>query len=496
MRAVRGGAIFLAVRLAVQLFQWSVTFLVARLLLPDDYAVMTVGTMFVGIADMLAEAGIGKALVHKKEIDEEDLSQGFSLGLALSALLYAGIFASAPLLGEHAGNTNPHLEAGAVALFLRVLALVLFLVPLRSIGSALLERELRMGRQSLVLLVSSGVQAGTVLALAWLGFGYWALASGVVISRCFEAGSIAYAARWRPRLRVPSSRSWGLLRYGLHVSAAGLLWMVYSNADYAVVFALFPGAVLGFYSLAFELMSMPVQKFSVAINQVMFAYFSRHQDDRDLLRDWYLRLAAMMTALAAPCLVGLALVAADGLPLLLGERWRDAALPFRILCPVGVLMIVASSLAQLVAARGRPDLLVRYNAACAVAYPAAFWYAGTEFGFVGLCLVWPILYPIMFFLLAHFTRHITGVTPGALLHSQRVVLTGLALMIAAVLATQHLLQDDARVWLRLTASIGIGAGSYGGFMAAFARRTLVADLRKVWSDLRGSRREKEGAAEG
>jgi len=371
------------------------------------------------------------------------------------------------------------------SLFLRVLSLVLFLVPLRSVGNAILERNFRLGRQSLAQLGGALMQTGTVLLLAWLGYGYWALAIGAIISRTLEAVFIALASRWLPKLGLPSRRSVELLRYGMHISAAGLLWMAYSNADYAVVFALFPSAVLGYYSLAYEMMAMPVQKFSVAINQVMFAYFSRFQDDREQLRDWYLRLTAMLTSIAAPCLVGLALVAEDGLPLLLEEKWRPAALPFQILCPVGVLMILGSSLAQMIAARGRPDLLVRYNGACAVIYPAAFWFAGTRFGFVGLCLTWPIVYPVMFCSLTHFTRHLTGVTLSGLLLSQRVVLTGLALMVAVVLTTQNFLQDDPRPALRLGASIVLGAVSYAGFMLTLARKTLLADFFKLWSDLRG-----------
>ncbi|MBX9680158.1 MAG: lipopolysaccharide biosynthesis protein [Gemmataceae bacterium] len=484
-RAVRGGAIFLAVRLCVQLFQWSVTLSVARWLLPDDYSVMTVGAMFVGFADILADAGIGKAIVFKKEIDDDDLAQGFSVGLALSTLMYAGIFVLAPFLGQHAHSTNPDLNISSFCVFLRVLALVLFLVPLRSIGNAILERDFRLGRQSLAQLGGALMQAATVLILAWLGYGYWALASGVLISRTLEAVFVAVAAQWRPRLALPSARSWQLLRFGMHISLATLFWMTYSNADYAVAFALFPSAVLGYYALAFEMMAMPVQKFSVTINQVMFAYFSRHQDDRELLRDWYLRLAALMTALAAPVLVGLALVASDALPLLLTEKWRPAVLPFQILCPVGVLMIVGSSLAQMISARGRPDILVRYNFVCAIVYPLAFSYAASEFGFLGLCLVWPILYPTLFFSLIHLTRHITGITIPGLLHSQRVVLTGLAFMVTTVLIAQNFLQHDPRPWLRLIVAIAVGALSYAAFMLTLAKQTLLVDLRKLWTDLRG-----------
>src|SRR5262249_5279995 len=78
-RAVRGGALVLTVRLLAQILQWGVTLFVARLLLPDDYGMMTSGTLFLGLADLLAEAGVGRALIQKKDITRDDLAQGFTL---------------------------------------------------------------------------------------------------------------------------------------------------------------------------------------------------------------------------------------------------------------------------------------------------------------------------------------------------------------------------------------------------------------------------------
>lgn len=58
-RAVRGGAILVVARLVAQIFQWSVTLFVARWLSPEDYGMMTSGMIFLGLADLFAEAGLG-----------------------------------------------------------------------------------------------------------------------------------------------------------------------------------------------------------------------------------------------------------------------------------------------------------------------------------------------------------------------------------------------------------------------------------------------------
>src|SRR5262245_64982421 len=84
-RVVRGGAIVLAARVGTQLVLWSVTLIVARLLTPGDYGLMAAGVVLVNLADLLAEAGLGSALVQKKDLRPSDVAETFTLSLALSA---------------------------------------------------------------------------------------------------------------------------------------------------------------------------------------------------------------------------------------------------------------------------------------------------------------------------------------------------------------------------------------------------------------------------
>src|SRR6185369_11251025 len=118
--------------------------------------------------------------------------------------------------------------------FLRVLGLLLFLIPIRSVTGALLERNLALGAQSAIHLATAVGQAAVVLALALAGFGYWALAAGSLVGRTLEAAGVWYATGWVPSVARPAGAAWELLRYGLHVSGASLLWFAYSNSDYAV----------------------------------------------------------------------------------------------------------------------------------------------------------------------------------------------------------------------------------------------------------------------
>jgi O-antigen/teichoic acid export membrane protein/glycosyltransferase involved in cell wall biosynthesis len=485
-QAVRGGTLLLAARFGTQLFQWSVTLFVTRLLLPGDYGTMTAGVLFVGLADMLAEAGIGKALVQKKELARADLAQAFTLGLLLSVALYAGLFV---LAGPAAAFQH---EPGFAA-FLRVLGLLLFLVPFRAVSGALLERHLQLGRQSLVQLGGAVAQAVLVLALALAGMGYWALAAGTLAGRTIEAGCTWYAAWWRPELAWPARQAWGLLRYGLHISGASLLWFVYNNSDFAAVNTFCGTVVLGYYAVAFQLMTMPTQKLSAHVNHILFAVFCKLQDDRARVRNWFLRLNVLLTFVIAPVLVGLALVANDGIPLLLGGRWSAAILPFQLLCPVGVIVVVSSALHQTLAALGRPDITLKFNITCVALYPAAFFLTAWQFGPIGVCLAWLVLTPLLVVVLLHTTRHITGIGVRDVVATQLPVFIGVAFMTVCVFAVKGMLRDEPGS-SRLMLTIGTGVVAYTGWMLLTTRRTVLADVRGLWRELRGRDRDPPAAA--
>ena len=206
-QAVRGGALLLAARLGTQLFQWSVTLFVTRLLEPSDYGMMTAGVLFVGLADMLAEAGLGRALIQKEGLRPSDVAGAFTVSLALAATLYGVLYTMAPVAAAF-------LEQPDLTGFLPVLGLVVLTIPFRTVALALLDRELRLGRQAAVHVLCSVVQSATVLGMALTRLSVWTYATNrphlmhEQIERRVRAW-MALAAEGSLRGRGLSSRSRG-----------------------------------------------------------------------------------------------------------------------------------------------------------------------------------------------------------------------------------------------------------------------------------------------
>lgn len=473
---IKGGMILMGTRLVMQLFTWSVTILVARFLMPFDYGVLTSGSLLLGLCDLLAEAGVGKALVQRRELTEDDVAEGFSLSLILATALYLALLAASRPTASF--FDNPELVG-----YLRLAGLLLFLTPFRTAPLALLERGLRMGSQASIHAASATTQAALTLGLAATGWGYWSLLGGVVVARLLEVLLLARRAGWRPRLRLPRLGDAGIVPFGVHVSASSLLWFLYSNADFAVVGRLVGPVALGYYSFAFGLISLPVQKLTANVNQVVYPVFCRLQHDRATLRSWYLKVTFLLGLPAVPAMLGLALVADDAVLVILGAKWLPAVLPLRLLSVVGVLMVFGASLPPLLNAVGRPDVNLKYTVACNVVYPVSFYLLGRPYGVAGVCTAWLILYPVVLVTYCGLTRRITQIGPLDLLRTQRDALGSSLLMTIVVLATRHALHD-ARPGLRLCLAIGAGVLTYAAGLYLLARGAILANLRSIRTGLR------------
>ncbi len=476
--ATRGAAAVVVSRLAVQVLTVAVTFLVARLLSPYDYAVITCSAVFVILADTLALAGIGPALVQKAHLDEGDLEEGFTLSLGLSVVFTAALFASSRPLAVYFGY--PELTA-----VVRLCSLQLLLSPFRTVPVALLERRMQLGRHSAIFTASMIVQSAVNVGLALAGFGYWSLAVSSCVARVLDTAAYAWLSGWVPRLRLPGASGRGLLRFGLNVTGSALLWQAYTQADFAVAAKVAGPRSLGYYGLAFQIISMPSSRIAVSFSQAAYAVFCRLQDRHDQVRDWYLRLVALMGAIALPVYAGMALVADDGVRVVLGEKWAPAVVPLQLLCVPGYALFLMLTLHPVMNALGRSDLPAKYNAVFTLTMPAAFLLLGRRYGLVGICSAWAVCYPVISLALVRLSRPVLGFGPAELARAHVPACASAAVMVAAVLAVQRALPGADRAPLRLALAVGIGAVVYAGAIWVTARGTVIRDFRVLLKTLRG-----------
>jgi O-antigen/teichoic acid export membrane protein len=453
------------VKLVVQGAAWASTLVVARLLSPDDYGVMGLATLFLGLIELVTEFGIGIAVATRKDLTESQTKELNSVAAMMGVAGALAICLIAPLAGKF--FHDPRLPAVLMAL-----SLTFLLGSLRSVPWGLLQRDLRFKR----LAVYDGLQALALAALsvvlALLGFRYWTLVIASIASALITA-LIAIlrhpvAFRW-PRVRALKS----LLSFSGNIVGQRAAWYGYSNSDFFIAGKMLGSSALGNYSLAWNL-SHVTDKVTALVLQITPPVLAKVQDDRAEMRRYVIRITEAMSLTVMPLMIGLALVANDFVPLVLGAKWREMIFPLQVLSAYATVNVVLPLFGQVLNVTGHEAFGMRHNILQFVVMPTMFVLGAYLGGVNGIAIAWVVGHPLLGLRLARYTLRtidlpLTEYFKAALSPSLVACVTMSLAVIATHLAWPHAAPSVAR----LTLEIFVGAVVYLATLMVFFSQRLV-----------------------
>jgi PST family polysaccharide transporter len=251
------------------------------------------------------------------------------------------------------------------------------------------------------------------------------------------------------------------LKLGWHVTVSRVAWYAYSNADYAIVGRVLGKNALGTYGFAWQIASIPVDKVSAVVGRVTLPIFARVQDDYAAVRRYLRALIEGLALITFPLSFGLALVADDFVLLALGEPWRPAIVPLRLLALYAGFRSVTTLFPQVLVAIGRARWGMILSLLLAIVMPAAF-LIGARWGTGGVATAWIIAYPLVVVpLLIVYTLRCIGETVRGYLGALWPATQATALMAASVLVADRFTPASWGHAVALACHTAIGATVYG-----------------------------------
>jgi len=469
---MRGIAWTGAMRWGAQAISWASTLVVAHLLSPTDYGLVAMALVYLGLAQLVNEFGLGTVIVMRRDLTEDQVARlgGLSvlLGLAfvgLSAVLAAPV---ARFFGE------PTVRWLIMASSLTFVTGALQVVP-----RALLAKDLDFRRLSWTDGAEALLTTGGTLTLALLGLRYWALVLGPLLGR---SAATVLVNSWRPhRVRWPSRFATiaGAVAFGWQVVVARIAWYLYSNADFAVVGRVLGKAALGSYTFGWQISSIPIERVTALVMGVTGPVFSTVQDDKPALQRYLKNLTEGLAFITFPAAIGLALVADAFVLALLGDHWRGAIVPLRFLALSAALRSVTPLLPQVIVSTGHAKRNMQFTIAAALIMPLLF-YVGTRWGTGGVAVAWVIGYPL--FVLPMFLRQVlrvTGLTFGGYLRALSPAAGTTALMAAAVLAVRAVSPAEWPAGMQLLVQSLTGVAAYSAVVYGVHRTRVQSFLALV-----------------
>lgn len=429
--------------------------LLARLLAPEEIGLAALATALVSFFALFGEQGFTHALVQRADLEPEHLDSAvwfaFGTGVVLLVLLQLAAQPLAAALGQ------PQLEP-----LLRWLSLNFLFGAGKSAPMALLKRELRFAPfavRSLCATAVGGV-AGVWAALA--GLGVRALVVQSLVQTGVSAVALWTACGWRPRLRFSSRHLRELVPFS--TKALGHEVLSYSNrhADDFLIGALLGPVALGYYAVAYRVLTALMELFSRTISTVTLPAFARVQDDHGRLRNGLYAASRLCALSAFPAFLGVGALAPELTEIVFGPQWADSVAVMRPLAVVGALQSIMFFNGNVMMAVGRAGWNVALDAAGAALNLAAILLAiSMGWGILGVSLAlaarWLLFFPLPLLALRRLVqldiaRYLRQILPTA---------AAAVLMAGAVLAATGLLAPALNGPLRLAAGAAVGLLTYG-----------------------------------
>jgi len=362
-------------RFSLQGVQFVMQLVMARLLLPSDYGMIAMLTIFLQIAQAFIDSGFTNALIQKKDRTEVDYSTVFYFNIIIALLFYCILFVSAPLIAKFYNMPD-------LILVMRVMALSLIILSFSAVHKTKLTIEINFKIQSKITLIAAGISGIIGVGIAYLGYGVWALVYQSILNAMLTTILFNCFYRWKP-LKTFSMKSFKrLFSFGSKLLVSGLIHTVYYNLYGIVIGKRFSAAELGYYTRAEQFAILPSYNLSAIITRVTFPILSSIQDDNERLASTYSRLSSY---LIFPLMVGLASLANPLVDLFLTEKWNGTVALLQILCFDWMFDHLSGINLNLLYVKGRSDLALRLEIIKKI-IAITILLASIPLGIIGMCL--------------------------------------------------------------------------------------------------------------
>lgn len=438
-----------------QLVQIGTLAILAILLTPDDFGLLTMALVVTGFIDLFKDLGTRVAIIQKKDASEVFISSVFWINVGIGIIASLLLFSLAPLIARF--YHEPRLTV-----ILQVMAIGF---PISGPGisvKAHLERTMAFSLVGTIESISVILGAVVAIVMAYMQWGVWSL-----VAQSLTVVTANTILCWYfSRLRVSWCFNWSevrdMLGYSLNYSAFTVTNYLARNVDYLLIGRYLGKESLGYYTLAYRIMVYPLQNISSVLNRVMFPVLSKVQDDNTRIAAGYLRVVEYTALISFPLMLGVVALADPLVHVVFGDKWLQVIPLLTILAPVGIVQTVVSTTGPVYLIKEKTKILLGWGIANGAVLIAGF-SIGLQWGIEGVCWAYLIVSVGMFPVAMHIPLRFIDLTTGQLISVLWRPLAASLLMLVFLLAIGFVFPQGAarEMWIFILLIV-LGAGVYGG----------------------------------
>ncbi|MFN4762611.1 lipopolysaccharide biosynthesis protein [Gillisia sp. Q332] len=452
-----------------QLIGFIVSVILARILLPAEFGLIGMISIFFGVGMVLLDGGLTQSLIRSKELDEDDYSTVFFFNLFASFVIYVIIYISAPLIGNF-------YDQPILITVIRLYCLTFIISGFGAVQQARLTKNMEFRVQALMTVPATLIGGGVGVAMAYMGYGVFSLVWSQIVTSVISVSQLWFYTKWMPNLTFNFTKFKDHFNYGYKLTLSNLLNKIFQNLYIIIIGKYFSAAQVGFYTRADSTTKLPVTNISNALNKVTFPMFAAIQEDNVRLKRVYRQLMQMVVFVIAPILILMAVLAEPIFRFLFTEKWLPAVPYFQILCISGILHPVHTYNLNVLKVKGRSDLFLKISIINKVITIIGI-IIGIQFGIFGLLYAQVIVSFTTFFLHAYYTDQFINYSAWEQIKDLIPIIL-LSLLCGGIILYLDLLLVNYLDFFRIITGLTVGGGVY--FLLAWIFKfNSIGDLRKI-----------------
>ena len=333
------------VRLIVEL-------VLARILMPDDYGVIALVTVFIEILNVFVDSGLGSALIQKRNVDNIDYSTVFYFNIGLSVFLYILLFFSAPFISNFLGKSE-------LTIILRVLGIQLIISGLKNIQQAYVSKTMQFKRFFYATLGGTVGSAIIGIVMAYEAFGVLALVTQHLVNTFVDTFILWITVKWRPQMVFSIERLKKMYSFGWKLLASSLLDRFYSEIRQIIIGKMYSTSDLAYYDRGKKIPYLLISNINGSIDNVLMPVMSDEQDNETRLREMVRRSIKISIYVMAPLMMGLTFMAEPLVRLVITEKWLPCIPYMRVFCIMYIFYPIHTANLNAIKALGRSDVFLK-----------------------------------------------------------------------------------------------------------------------------------------
>lgn len=333
----KAAGINFAARYSNILIQLIINSVLARILTPDDYGIVAVITVFITFFTMIADMGIGPAIIQNKNLSEDNILDIFNFTIFTSFIISI-IFASFSYPLSFIYNQSVYISLGII------LSISIFFNILNIVPNSLLLKAKQfkiLGIRTVLINFLCGLIS---IVLALKGAKYYTLVINSALVSFITFLVNYHYSYLKIQFRCSFNSLKKIKEFSSYQFAFNFINYFSRNLDNLLIGKFIGQVPLGYYDKAYRLMLYPVSNLTFVITPVLHPILSDYQNNKEVIYKKYIKLVKLLSLTGVFISVYCFFSADEIIRIIFGNQWSGSVLSFKILSiSICIQMVLSSS---------------------------------------------------------------------------------------------------------------------------------------------------------